>query len=314
MPPATLPEKAKSQLGRNSLPAHLRPPVLTSKEIVVSKFDKVSAFLLALAMFFGLLVGMLFLLWLTSGKPKIPKALPPIEEIAAGRGENAEGFERDFEPPGAEEIEELLEPTIEETLVAVTDAVTSVPAEFDAVASDSSASTQGTGRGDSRPPGPMGEGEDIVPRFERWKLKFLAKNVQAYAVQLDFFGIELGAIGGGIKGVDYAANLAGAPRTRRGDSKTETRLYFMWTAPSPLQAYDRQLLQKGGVALTNRQLVKFIPQELENLLAHTELEFAKSKGHSSITEVAQTVFECQPSDSGYQFVVIDQKYRKPRKL
>ncbi len=311
----TTPESPKPKSSRGSnLPPQLRRPILTSAEIVVSKFDKVSSFLLSLAMFFGLLVGMLFLLWLTSGKPKPPKSFPPIPENPAGRGPNAEGFERDFEPPGAEEVEELLEPTIEETLLAVTDAVTSVPADFDAVASDSSANTSGNGKGDSRPPGPMGEGDDIVPRFERWKLKFLAKNLAAYATQLDFFKIELGALGGQIQGVDYANNLAGATKTRRGTSKEESRLYFIWTGANPLQVYDSQLLKKAGVNLTGRQLLKFIPQELENMLANIELDYAKSKGHSTVMEIAQTVFECQPAEGGFAFVIIDQKYRKPKKL
>lgn len=308
------PDSADTPTKLGQLHRPVTPRSLLPQELGVSKFDKVSSWLLATAMFLGLLVGLLFLLWVTSGKPKIVMTYPEIVENPAGRGENAEGFERDFEPPGAEEVEDLMEPTMEDTLLAVTDAVSSVPASFDAVDSNSSANTQGTGKGDSRPPGPMGEGDDIIPRFERWKLKFLAKNINAYATQLDFYQIELGAVGGKIQGVDYAARLAGSPQTRRGESEAEKRLYFMWTTPGPLMQYDRQLLQKAGVSLAdNRQMVKFIPQQLENMLANIELDFAKSKGHSSVTEIAQTIFESQPSDGGFTFVVIDQKYRRPKK-
>lgn len=289
------------------------PKQVIRQELTVSRFDQVSSFLLAFAMFIGIMVGMLFLLWITSGGTVETELMPPIIENPAGRGANAEGFERDFEPPGAEEVEELLEPTMEETLTAVTDAVSTVAASIDSVDSDATATTQGSGKGDSRQAGPEGEGDDIVPRFERWKLKFAAKNLVAYASQLDFYKIELAAIGGQIQGVDYASRLASAPQTRRGESATEKRLYFMWTVAGPLMQYDRQLLQKAGIPLAGRQMLKFVPPELENQLAAKELEYAREQGHQSVTEIAQTVFESQPNDGGYTFVVIDQRYRTPKK-
>lgn len=306
------PKRVTPSIPQREKAADLPPRVQRPQELVVSKFDKVSSMLLAFALFLGILVGLLFLLWLTSGKPKIVIPYPEIIENPAGRGENAEGFERDFEPPGAEEVEDLLEPTIEDTLQAVTDAVSSVPASFESVNSNASATTQGSGKGDNRQPGPEGEGDDIVPRFERWKLKFLAKNLTSYATQLDFYEIELAAIGGNIQGVDYARGLAGSPQTRRGDSETEKRLYFMWTSPGPLMQYDRQLLQKAGVGLSNRQMLKFIPKNLENMLANIELEYARERGHERVTEIAQTIFESRPADGGFTFEVIEQKYRKPR--
>lgn len=284
----------------------------TPQELGVSKFDQVSSFLLALAMFLGIFVILLFLLWVTSGRPVTTEVMPPIIENPAGRGENAEGFERDFEPPGAEEVEELLEPTLEDTLEAVTDAVTSVAASLDSFNTDASATTQGSGAGDSRAAGPEGEGDDIVPRFERWKLKFAAKNLASYATQLDYYGIELAAIGGQIQGVDYAKGLAGTPQTRRGESEGEKRLYFMWTVPGPLMQYDQQLLQKAGIDLAGRQMLKFIPPELENRLAAIEMEYAQANGHNSVAEIAQTVFESQGSGDGFAFAVIDQRYRTPK--
>ncbi len=284
------------------------------EKLRTSQFDVVSAFLMALMWFIGVFALMLFLIWLTSKISFGPRPFPPIIENPAGRGDNAEGFERDFEPPGADEIVDLAEPTIQDTLTAVTDAVSTVAAALDAVSSDSAATTQGTGKGDSRPPGPEGEGEDIVPRHERWELQFSAKNVAGYAQQLDFYNIELGVLGGGVQGVDYAARLAGSPQTRRGQSDDEKRLYFMWVdRSSPLYQYDRQLLQKAGLNLSNRELLKFIEPELENMLANIELEYSTEKGHPSVTEIQKTIFESRPDGSGYTFEVIDQRYRVPRK-
>ena len=274
----------------------------------ISRFDIVTSLFMALILFIGVFVTMLFIIWITSRWTWPPQAIAPLVENPAGRADHAEGEERDFEPPSAEEIEELLEPTLEETLTAVTDAVSTVAATV--------ANVQATteSKGDSRPPGPLGEGDDIVPRFERWQLNFTAHNVQEYATQLDFYRIELGAIGGSIQGVDVANSLAGTPKKRRiVNTEEEKRLYFMWTAPSPLMQFDRQLLQKADVSLAaNRQMLKFIPKELENRLAQTELDYAKSKGHQSVTEIAKTVFESVPDGRGYTFQVVNQRYRRPR--
>ncbi len=217
------------------------------EKLRTSRFDIVTSFFMALILFIGTFVTMLFIIWLTSRWTFPPRPIEPIIENPAGRGENPEGFERDFEPPGAEEVEELMEPTLQDTIEAVTDAVSSVAASLVTTDTSATATTSGTGAGDSRPPGPEGEGEDIIPRFERWQLNFTARDINSYATQLDFYKIELGAIGGSIQGVDVASNLAGSPKKYRiEDTTSEKRLYFMWTSPSPLMQYDRQLLQKPG--------------------------------------------------------------------
>ena len=76
--------------------------------------------------------------------------------------------------------------------------------------------------------------------------------------------------------------------------------------------FDRQLLQKSSISLSNnRQMLKFIPKDLENItLANLEIQYARSKGHESVTEIAKTVFLCQAAGSGYEFVVTSQRYRK----
>lgn len=284
------------------------------KQLRKSAFDSVSSMLLAVFLIVSICAFMLFMVWWDSRVTLPVKNLVMLVENPAGRGDNAEGFERDFEPPGAEEVEALTEPTMQDTITAVTDAVSSVAASLDSVSSNATATTTGTGKGDSRPPGPEGEGDDIVPRSERWQLNFAAKDLNTYAQQLDFYKIELGAIGGSqIQGVDYASGVSGTPKIRRGKSETEKRLYFMWTTTSPLEKYDRQLLQKAGIPLPGRQLLKFLEPDLENLLANVELDYAKKNGHQSVTEIAKTVFESQSVGSGYEFVVIDQRYRKPKK-
>ncbi len=276
------------------------------------KVDQVASLLMAALVVVGLLVVLLFVIWLTQTFTFTAGDIK-IDESVAGRGDHAEGFERDIEPPGAEEVEQLADPSLAETLDSVTDAVTSVAASLASLDTNADISIDGSGRGDSRPPGPLGEGDDIVPRYERWELKFQAKGVQAYAVQLDFYQIELACIGGGVATVDYATALSTAPQKRSGTSAEEnklTRLYFMWRQGGPLQQFDQQLLEQAGIGTSGRELLKFIPKELEERLEQTEMKYAISKGHATVKEIAKTIFESRADNSGgYEFVVIEQRYR-----
>lgn len=285
------------------------------KSLKTQRIDVVASLLMSFLVVIGCLVLLMFVLWLTQTFTWDVGEIVIEEERVAGRGDHAEGFERDIEPPGAEEVEELAEPTLEESLQAVTDAATTVAASLEAIDSNSVNTVAGSQRGDSRPPGPLGEGDDIIPRYERWELKFQAKGLRPYATQLDFYQIELGCIGGRNE-VDYASNLATSPQRRTGSSAQENkrgRLWFMWRQEGPLKQYDQQLLTQAGVQTGGRQMLKFIPKDLENALAQAEMVYARSKGHNSVKEIAKTIFESQADPGGgYRFVVITQLYRTPR--
>lgn len=281
------------------------------EKLRLSRFDSVTSLFLALILFLGAFVFMMFVIWLLSGEPK-PIALAPIIENPPGRGENPEGFERDFEPPGAEEVEDLMEPTLADTIEAVTDAVSSVAASLTTADTNATASTAGTGQGDSRPPGPMGEGDDIIGRWERWELTFNAKGKKDYAKQLDFYKIELAAFGGGGPNViEVANNLSGSPKKRvNTDPESEKRLYFSWKLSNPLLQYDKQLLGAASIQTNGRNVIRFVPPELENLLANMEKDYAESKGKKFPGSIAKTVFESTAEGSGYAFTIVSQRYRK----
>ena len=279
----------------------------------ISRFDTLTSFFMALIWFLGIFVLMLFIIWLLSGKPQ-PRPLKPKIENPAGRGENPEGFERDFEPPGAEEVEELQEPTLADTLEAVTDAVSTVAATLTTADTQQAATTAGTGAGDSRPPGPEGEGEDIIPMWERWELNFSANNARSYAQQLDYFNIELGAFGGGLQGLDYVNNLAGGPKKRHTDSPSEDkRIYFSWKSQTPFIGYERQFLQRAGVQLPpGRNVVRLIDDQLVATLQQLEADEASKNNRVAPNDIAKTVFESKSDGNGYVFEVVSQRYRKGR--
>lgn len=282
------------------------------------KVDHIASLLMSALVVCGLLVLLLFVVWLTQTFTWTAGDITIAEERAAGRGDHAEGFERDVEPPAAEEVEPLTDPSLEQTLQAVTDVASSVAAALVAVDSNADMSIDGASRGDSRPPGPLGEGADVIPRFERWELKFLSKGLQPYATQLDFYKIELACIGGGIPTIDYATNLSSTPQAHSGSSQEENkrdRLYFQWRQDGPLKQFDQQLLEQAGVRTGGRSLLKFIPKTLEDQLAIVEMKAANAAGHPSVKELAKTIFESRATnEGGYEFVVIEQRYRNlPKK-
>ena len=176
-----------------------------------------------------------------------------------------------------------MEPTLQDTIEAVTDAVSSVAASLVTTDTPATATTAGTGAGDSRPPGPDGEGDDIIPRFERWQLNFTARDIGLYARQLDFYKIELGAIGGSIQGVDVASNLSASQY--RVVKPKQKRLYFMWNSPSPLMHLIGSCWAKREFATESVNAEIIPPQPKMNWRKskkHTE-----SKGYNSVTQIAK---------------------------
>ncbi|MFM2012378.1 MAG: hypothetical protein RLZZ396_1162 [Planctomycetota bacterium] len=276
-----------------------------------NKVEQVSSLLISIAVMLAFAVGMLFLLFLLSMNWTRTLPMELEAERIAGRGDNAAGFERDFDPPAADEVEQLSEPALEQTIQMVNDAIAAIASMDTIIANDAIAGDR-SGQGDSRPPGPEGEGVDGVHRGERWELKFSARDRKAYAGQLDAFGIELAAIGGGIPTIDYASTLAKAPKARSSTRDQEKRLFFSYVTNNALMQYDKALLQSAGVNIKERTVLKFIPKELEDTLALAEKAHYVEKRSKDfrVSDIAKTIFECKATKNGkFEWAVIDQRYR-----
>ncbi len=163
---------------------------------------------------------------------------------------------------------------------------------------------------------PKGEGDDIIPRFERWDLRFTARDAKGYYEQLDFFSIELAAIGGGVTHVDYVKKLTSSQDKRTGKGEDEKRMYFINRREGPLSKYEKDAMSKAGISTNGRQVLKIIPKDLEDALAVLEKQYAiKEQGPNvSVKQIAKTIFECRPgATKGYEWVVIEQRARIPKK-
>jgi hypothetical protein len=261
--------------------------------------------LIALLIVIGFFVTLMFLLWLTTVFFWRTKdiAVEWLEE-PAGRGEHAKGYERDLEEPGEEELEELIEPQLATSLEAVTDVLSTQKAALDSLTTDAEQSGKGKGKGDSRQAGPGGEGMNIIPRWERWQIKYQTTSRAIYAKQLDFFQIELAAAGGKPV-VDYASSFTRGVRKRQAPGDKDDRLYFSWKT-GKLKQFDRALLDSNGISTRNRVVLQFYPKIVENQLALLERDNAKGR---HITEYKRTVFGVRNKGSGYEYYVISQDFR-----
>jgi hypothetical protein len=278
--------------------------------LAVSRYDQVSGLLVAVLVVLGFVTLMMFVVWLSSRlfwlQP--PVALKVLEDVGGGgSGDNLAGSERDLEEPSPEELMEVSEPPIEQTIQSINSIVsTEVQALESLEGATSYGKGEGAGQGDGRGKGPGGPGtSDGIPAWERWEVRMSAERLDEYARQLDFFQVELGVAGGGNPNVEYISNLSAAkPRVRTGAPKDEKRLRFLHRS-GELRAADQALAAKAGVNTAGRIVFQFYsPQTYQRLLT---LENQKM-GNRRIRDVKRTVFGVRAASGRYEFFVIDQQY------
>ena len=297
---ATTPTSAPSVLKGRSRATELR----------VSRYDQVSAMLVAVLVIFGFITLMMFLIWLSTRMFWVtpPVAVTMLEDVGGGGSGQLTGGERDFEEPNPEEINEVVDPPIEQSLQSITAVVTTEAQELDALEGSTSLGTgQGSGTGDGRGPGPGGPGTaDGIPAYERWEVRMSATSLDEYARQLDFFKVELGVAGGGNPNVDYVSNLSSpTPKVKQGNPKDEKRLRFLHRS-GELRAADRQLAEKAKVTTNGRVVFQFYDNQTYQQLLR--LEHERMGPMRRISQVRRTIFGVRGSAGRYEFYVIDQLY------
>lgn len=263
----------------------------------VSAYDRVSSVIVSLLVMLGVLVGMLVVLWWTS--QMLSRATTQDVFLVEEEGEQeGEQDAREIQEPGMEDLA-LAEPDVQDTLAAVTDAVSSVAASLDAI--DSAVSSRGQGAVDSRK-----AGNGVIPRWQRWEIRYIATTLDAYAKQLQFFGIELGAMGGGRPGIDYAYfQQSKLVKKQQPAGQEDKRLYFIWQG-GKFQQQDRSLLSQASVNTQGRVTCQFFSPELENSLAVLE---QKELGNRTLKQVRKTIFGVRPAGKSFEFYVVEVQWR-----
>lgn len=311
---------------------------LQSPSVSVTKLDRTTAQLIAACLFLGLILSLLVVLWYSNLKPTRTLQAAPLEIVEEGFGGDPDGAPGESlridspEPPSAdaqagEDIAEPVEiPDSVPTEVAVSDvAVTDLANDLVSdTASDGPApavmqqfqtapisvrkpgSSQGTGNKRALGFGPGTKGG--VPRELRWFVSFSERGtLDEYATQLDFFGIELGALmpDGKLHLVSKFSQAAPVVKTVQGGAD-EKRLYFTWRGGSR-KAGDVALFQKAGVNANNASMIlHFYPSNTENVLANIELDYRKRKA----IEIRRSNFVVRRAKDGFEFAVTSQTYLK----
>ena len=150
-----------------------------------------------------------------------------------------------------------------------------------------------------------GPGEGGIPRHQRWFIRFAqGSSLTEYAKQLDFFGIELGALYPTQQKLVYVKNFSTkAVRRQVKTGANEKRLYMNWQSGS-LKKTDHQLFKRAGVDTRGAMVLHFYPSGTENMLAKLERDFRKR----NVKTIRRTIFSVRKQGNGYRFLVTRQTY------
>ncbi|MGE5193722.1 MAG: hypothetical protein ACM3U2_14600 [Deltaproteobacteria bacterium] len=293
-------------------PIDVEPPVLR-----VTRYEQVSAFLVAIVAGLVFAVVLLGFAWYSTRVPK-PKEPVPVElvELTGGSEDGAVGETLRVDSPleanpeaGSPETASD-EPEVRESLdnvLELTDvAVTQTTRQFD-MGIRNPAGQPGSAEGTGRRPLGSGPGSGGgFPREQRWMVRFGDQaNLDEYARQLDFFGIEFGAvINGKLVYISKLASPKPAVRTAASGAD-EKRLYMTWRGGGRKQA-DLQLFRKAGLEVGNAVIFHFYPKQTEDKLARLELDYRKRKAN----DIRRTFFSVKNVENGYEFTVAHQTYLK----
>jgi len=281
------------------------PQQISKYRLRVNTYDRVSSWLVSLLIISTLTVAGLLIVYFTRQFVVPAKAIPvtPVEP-ARQPADVAMGLKMDPEPPGVEEVPDLLEPQLQDTLSAVASAVASRTAILSDESIDATANAAfGHGEGDFRKSGVGDEGE--TKREPVREIRFDPENLRQYAQYLDFFGIELGVLGKDNK-IHYAYNLAKqSPDVRVGEPGNEDRLY-MNSALGRFAALDRRLAKNAGIVDEGQIILQFYPPETQAILYDLE---RREAGGRRPDEIRRTIFRVTPKGDKFEFSVDQQFYR-----
>ena len=279
-------------------------PPPNSKELLrPTRYEHARSWLVALLFLITVANVGLFIVWLSTfdfrqqDGPTIPNTPTSFPLETGGPMEMAR--------PDLGELSDLtLEPTLNDELLnrlqqETSGIAVSVPLHGSEFPGEGDGDETGNG-GDGRGPGP-----DMIPHWDRWEMKFDNTSRKRYARQLDYFKIELGVIGGSPL-VDYARDLSRAtPKTRRGKSTDEKRIYMTWRRGN-LVRFDEQLLRAADIPTKKRIVLHFLSDELTETLLKLEDAYTDRP----MEEWEKTVFTLRQKGDKYEWRVSEQTYRK----
>lgn len=278
-------------------------------ETKVSSFDMVNAFLIASITVVGIVVSILFMIWLTMILNNRPTNATNFVVDNSFGNEKPEGFADDVYEPGVEEFPEVETPQLSDALEAITEAVSSVKANLEARDGDAAEMGRGKGFG-SREGGPGSGNFRGVPEHLRWKIEYDTPDINEYARQLSFFGIDIGVISNASNDVirlNKPGNSAQIVATSRGaENKT---LYFIHEKVQ-LRRWDEALVRrKQNIEMREKFTVQFYPEDTRQTLRNLEGRYLQDAGRE-LLDVRRTRFKVvDDGGGGFAFEVASVDYQ-----
>jgi hypothetical protein len=290
--------------------SHLATPVLHD-----TLYDRVSSWSIALFVGIAGLCVCVVAVWITNRLPAPPQTVP-VELVEAPGGfedgspdetlrvDSPEPEVHDASPAempsDTTEIAEALE-----TVVELSESATQqVQQTFDT--GIQSTGKPGSAKGTGKRGLGIGPGVGGMPREQRWFVRFSDRaGVEEYAKQLEFFGIELGALLPDGR-LAYLSRLPEeAPTVRYAASGLgEQRLYMTWQGGDRRGA-DVELFKRAGVQLNADTVIfHFYPKATESILVRLEVEYR----NRPVKQIRRTYFAVEPAGNEYQFSVVRQIY------
>lgn len=281
----------------------------------VTLYDWVSSW--AISLFVGILLAcsMVVGAWMTSRLPKPIEATPvELVEFPGGsldgspdetlRVDSPEPERSDASPAEVASDQTEIAAAVESVVGMSEVATQQVQQQFETGIQNTGkvGSAKGTGR---RGLG-IGPGTGGMPREQRWFVKFGERTaVNEYAKQLEFFGIEVGALLSDGRLAYLSKPTAAVPEVRYSKSGSgENRLYMTWQGGERRVA-DVQLFAKASVPIQGDTLIfHFYSKNTENTLAQLEVSY---RGRPA-KQIRRTYFAVEPDGSGYKFSVYRQIY------
>ena len=290
-----------------STPLQVKRPKFTN-EVIVTGYDRVSAFLVAAILIVGFLVGMLFLIWVTSIWDFSRRAPVQLIAVQPAGDSKPEGYEDDVLEPGVEEFPEIDKPQLKDALEAVTDAVSSVKAALEK--RDGDAALMGAGRGfGSRDGGPGNGNGNVLPEHKRWKIEYEASDVNTYARQLDFFNLEIGVVFKNNNNIERTRNFSGAPQKSVSSRKAENKTLRFEHEKARLRRWDKQLASRAGADSNGAITVQFYPESTRAIIRQVELQHLQQTGGRTLEQVRRTFFKIVPDGNGFKYEVTNMLFR-----
>ena len=306
-----------SALGNRVTPKRRQRAVVRVPHTRITRYDVVSAGLIAVVSILAVTLACLIAVWLANLLPT-PVLPEPIIYL------QGDGGWEDGTPDATPDVESPEDPTDDPSLATdesdvtelmeITDPVIELsdlssqlvePTEFQGEKhSGKPGSAEGTG---GRPLGTGGSGTGGAKREQRWFVQFADRgDLKSYARQLDFFGIELGVLFSEEHRLVYLSRMSDDKPTvrevRTGDD--ERRLFLNWEGGERKDA-DIELFQMAGIDARSGVILHFYPAPLEEQLARLELSYARRLAD----QIRRTYFEVARSGDGYEFRVTSQKPR-----